>query len=154
MIGIGTNISVQASVSAPMPLRSSTPETTIPTAQLVRIKFTKKAASAKTEAVEIEAEKRDGEQRDRHHADGEPDEAHDHQRAYELDRTQRADHQVAEVTRPHLLEKRYRETELPAEQYVPEQDRADKNAGGTREESGVLGEWLQKPHTNSCTAGQ
>ena len=41
--------------------------------------------------------------------------------ADELDRPQRADHEVAEIARPDLLEERHREAELAAEQDVPQQ---------------------------------
>jgi hypothetical protein len=50
----------------------------------------------------------------------------------------RAHHQVAEIARPHLLEKRNREAELAAEQDVPQDYRADQRAAGTRKEAVVL----------------
>ena len=88
------------------------------------------------EEIEIEEEQR--QQRHRDDADREPDQAHDHQRDQEFDRLQRAHHQVAEIARPHLLEKRDRKAELAAEQDVPQDHRADQRAAGARKEPGVL----------------
>ena len=100
------------------------------------------------EAVEIEAEERDCQKRHRHHADGKANEAHDHERADEFERPQRADHEIAEIARPHLLEKRHREAELTAKQNVPHQHRGDEHAAGAGKESGILRDVeLQKsPH--------
>ena len=115
----------------------------------------KERRQREAEAVEVEAEERDREQRHRHHADRQADQAHDHQRADEFDRPQRADHQVAEVARPHLLEEGDRESELAAEQDVPEQHRADEHAAGAGKEAGILRDVkLQESPDEHCTAGQ
>ena len=127
---------VQASVSAPRPFRSTSPETKIPTAQLVSIRFDEERRQREAERPQVEAEERDREQRHRHHADREADDAHHHQRRDEFGGPQRRDHQVAEVARPHLLEKRDREPELAAEQDVPQHHRADQHTAGTRIEIG------------------
>ena len=139
---------VQAKLSAPRPLRMTRPDTKMPTAQLVRIRLAKKAASARPMPIEVEAEEADREQRHRHHADGEPHDAHHHQRDHELDRPERADHEIGEIARPHLLEKRHREAELAAEQDVPQQHGADEGAAGAGEEPGILAdiELQEAPH--------
>ena len=90
------------------------------------------------DAVEIEVEQEHRQQRHRNDADRKPDQAHDHQRDQKLDRLQRAHHQVAEIARPHLLEKRDRKAELAAKQDVPQDHRADQRAAGAREEPGIL----------------
>ena len=120
----------------------------MPTAQLVRIEIQKERRQREAEAVDVEPEERDREKRHRHHADREPDDAHDHQRADEFDRAQRADHQVAEIARPHLFQKRDREAELAAKQDVPHQHGADEHAARAREEPRILRDVeLQKsPH--------
>ena len=99
-----------------------------------------------SDAVEIEAEQEYCQQRHWNDSDREPDQAHDHQRDQKLDRLQRAHHQVAEIARPHLFEKRNRKSELAAKQDVPENHRSNKGAAGTREEPGILRDVsLQKP---------
>ena len=57
-----------------------------------------------------------------------------------LERPQRAHHQIADIARPHFLEKRDRKSKLAAEQDVPQQHRADKGAAGAREEAGIVGD--------------
>ncbi len=78
----------------------------------------------------VEAEQHEGQQHHRQRADHEPDQAHQHQRGGELERLQRAHHQVGEVARPDLLQKGEGEAELAAKQHVPEQDGAEQQAGG------------------------
>ena len=126
---------VQAMLSAPRPLRSNRPATKMPIAQLVRIRLTKNAASAKPSDHRLKPKKSNREQRHRDHADRKPHDAHDHQRGDELDRPQRRHHEVAEIARVHLLQERNREAELAAEQDVPQQHRADEHAAGARERS-------------------
>ena len=92
----------------------------------------------KSDAVEIEVEEDHRQQRHWNDADREPDQAHDHQRDQKLDRLQRAHHQVAEIARPHLLEKRDGKAELSAKQDVPQDHRADQRAAGAREKPGIL----------------
>ena len=129
---------VQARLSAPRPLRSTMPATRDADRPAGQDQVDEEHREREAEAAEIEAEERDRQQRHRHHADREPDDAHDHQRGDELDRPQRAHHQVAHVARPHLLQERDREAELAAEQDVPQQHRADEGAAGLREEAGIL----------------
>ena len=121
---------LQANVSAPSPFRSTSPDTKMPTAQPVSIRLAKNAASAKPSAHRLKPKKADRQQRDRHHADRKADDAHDHQGGDELGGAQRRDQQVAEIARIHLLEERDRESELSAEQDVPQQHRADQDAAG------------------------
>ncbi len=97
------------------------------------------------DAVKIEMEQEYRQQRHRNDADREPDQAHHHQRDQKLDRLERAHHQVAEIARPHLFEKRDRKAELAAKQDVPQDHCADQGAAGAREKPGILGDvGLQK----------
>ena len=129
---------LQAMFSAPRPLRSRMPATKMPTAQLVSIRLTKNAASARPSPHRLKPKNAIASSDTGTMPIDKPDDAHDHQRGDELGRPQRAHHQVAEVARVHLLEERDREAELAAEQDVPQHHRADEGAGGAREEAGVL----------------
>src|SRR4030095_1006069 len=128
------NTSVQARLSAPMPLRTTRPETMMPTAQLVRMRLQKNATSARPRPNRLKLKNTAATTAPPRARGGEPDQAHDHQRQQELERRQRAHHQVAEIARPHLLEKRHREAELATEQDVPQDDRADQRAAGLGKE--------------------
>ena len=124
-----------ARFSAPRPLRSSRPETTDADRPAGQQQVDEERHQREAERPQIEAEEDDREQRHRHHADRQPDDAHDHQRGDEFHRPQRGHHQVAQVARIHLLEKRDREAELAAEQDVPQHHRADERAGGAARRS-------------------
>ena len=121
---------VQAMLSAPRPFRSNSPATKMPTDQLVKIRLTKKAASAKPERPQIESE----EAMASNDTGIMPIDSRTMlmiiSAARNSDRPQRRHHQVAEVARVHFLEERNRETELAAEQNIPQQHRADEDAAG------------------------
>ena len=95
-----------------------------------------------------------GEQRHRHHRHHQLDQAHGDQRGDQLARPQRAHHQVAEVARPDLLEERDREAELAAHQDVPQQHRADEQAGrlGGEARSSARGSSAGSPTSASAPA--
>src|SRR4029078_7686820 len=88
------------------------------------------SGKAETERPEIVAEKKNREEGDRQEADHQTDEAHQNERADQLDPRQRADEEVRHVARPHLFQERDVEAELAADQHVPEQDAADEDAAG------------------------
>src|SRR5690242_7440345 len=84
------------------------------------------------EIEQIEAEQEISSRRHRNHAHAEADHAPDAQRYDEFIRTERARQQIAEIARPHLLDEGGGETDIRAEQNVPQQDRADEHAGSLR----------------------
>src|SRR5689334_5315517 len=121
------NMMLHAMFSAPRPLRMTRPDTKIPIAQLVSSRLTKNAASARPRPNRLKPKNASASSATGIVLMASRVRLIDDQRHDELGRTQRADHQVGEVARPHLLEERERETELAAEQDVPQQHRTDED---------------------------
>ena len=124
---------LQASPSAPSPFCSTMPDATSPIDQLVRIRLTKKAATAKPSPQKLKPKKiiamivtgtRPISTRTTLITISASD---------QLGRPERRHHQVAEIARPHLFQERDREADLAAKENVPEQHRADEGAAGLRE---------------------
>ena len=65
-------------------------------------------------------------QRRRQDAEQDADHAHRQERQDPLIGPQRGDKEMAEIARPHLLEKRHRQAELATEQHIPQHDRGEQ----------------------------
>src|SRR4029077_17607040 len=97
-----------------------------------------KRRERQTKRPEIEAEERNRKQRNGNHRDQQAHAAHHHQREQEFGGPQRRHHDVAEVARVHFLEKQNEKTDLAAKKKITREHRADEDAAGLREKSGIL----------------